>query len=73
MVTMDKSEPGSIHTYLTQMGNVPLLSRSEELATARQIHKTRGRLRRALLSSVAGNPSRLAPTFGADRGNQQRA
>ncbi len=53
MVTMDKSEPGSIHTYLTQMGNVPLLSRSEELATARQIHKTRGRLRRALLSSVA--------------------
>ncbi len=51
MVTMDKSEPGSIRTYLMQMGNVPLLSRSEELAIARQIAKTRGRLRRALLSS----------------------
>ena len=51
MVTMDKSEPGSIRTYLMQMGDIPLLSRSEELATARQIDKTRGRLRRGMLSS----------------------
>jgi RNA polymerase primary sigma factor len=51
MVTMDKYEPGSIHTYLVQMGDIPLLSRSEELATARHIDKTRGRLRRRMLSS----------------------
>ncbi len=51
MVTMDKSEPGSIRTYLMQMGDIPLLSRSEELATARQIDKTRGRLRRGMLSA----------------------
>jgi hypothetical protein len=34
---MDKQEPGSIRTYVLQMGDKPLLSRSEELATARQI------------------------------------
>jgi len=48
---MDKYEPGSIHTYLRQMGDIPLLSRSEELAIARQIDKTRSRLRRGMLSS----------------------
>ncbi len=51
MVTMDKYEPGSIHTYLVQMGDIPLLSRSEELATARHIDETRGRLRRGMLSA----------------------
>jgi RNA polymerase primary sigma factor len=48
---MDKSEPASIRTYLMQMGDIPLLSRNEELATARHIDKTRGRLRRGILSS----------------------
>ena len=51
MATMDKSEPGSIRTYLMQMGEIPLLSRSEELAIARHIYKTRRRLRRGMLSS----------------------
>jgi len=48
---MNEYEPGSIRTYLMQMGDIPLLSRSEELAAARQIHRTRGRLRRGMLSS----------------------
>ena len=52
MITMHKSEPGSIGIYLMQVGNIPLLSRSEELATARRIDKTRGRLRRGMLSSA---------------------
>ena len=30
MVAMDKYEPGSLRTYLVQMGDIPLLSRSEE-------------------------------------------
>ena len=51
MVTMNEYEPGSIRTYLMQMGDIPLLSRSEELVIARQINKTRGRLRRGMLSS----------------------
>ncbi|MGA2035779.1 MAG: sigma-70 family RNA polymerase sigma factor [Thermoguttaceae bacterium] len=48
---MEVYEPGSIRTYLMQIGDVPLLSPHEELATARQIDKTRGRLRRGMLSS----------------------
>ena len=48
---MNEYEPGSIHTYLMQIGDIPLLSRSKELAIARRIDKTRGRLRRGMLSS----------------------
>ena len=48
---MDEFEPGSIRTYLMQMGDIPLLSRQEELTTARRIEKTRNRLRRAMLTS----------------------
>src|SRR5580700_4239428 len=51
MVARDKYEPGSLHTYLMQLGNIRLLSRNEELAIARRIVKTRRRLRRVLLSS----------------------
>ena len=36
---MKEYEPGSIRTYLMQMGDIPLLSRSEELAAARQIRQ----------------------------------
>jgi RNA polymerase primary sigma factor len=48
---MDEYEPGSIRTYLMQMGGIPLLSREEELATARQIQRTRNRLRRGILNT----------------------
>jgi RNA polymerase primary sigma factor len=48
---MEEYEPGSIRTYLMQMGDIPLLSRREELATARRIDAARRRLRRAMLSS----------------------
>ena len=48
---MDDYEPGSIRTYLMQMGDIPLLSRQSELAIARQIEKTRNRLRRGILTS----------------------
>jgi RNA polymerase primary sigma factor len=48
---MDEYEPGSIRTYLMQMGDIPLLSRGDELATARRIQRTRNRLRRGILVS----------------------
>ena len=48
---MDDYEPGSIRTYLMQMGDIPLLSRQSELAIARQIERTRNRLRRGILTS----------------------
>ena len=38
---MEEYEPGSIRTYLMQMGDIPLLIRREELATARRIERTR--------------------------------
>jgi len=48
---MEGYEPGSIRTYLMQMGDIPLLSRSEELSTARRIQRTRRNLRCAILDS----------------------
>jgi RNA polymerase primary sigma factor len=48
---MDEYEPGSIRTYLMQMGDIPLLTRLEELDTARRIDRTRQNLRRAILAS----------------------
>ena len=48
---MEEYEPGSIRTYLMQMGDIPLLTRREELATARRIERTRRILRRAILES----------------------
>ncbi len=48
---MEEYEPGSIRTYLMQMGDIPLLSRREELATAQRIERTRHDFRRAILES----------------------
>ena len=48
---MEEYEPGSIRTYLMQMGDIPLLTRSQELATAQRIERTRRNLRRAILQS----------------------
>src|SRR5208282_6057554 len=48
---MEEYEPGSIRTYLMQMGDIPLLTRHEELATARRIEQTRRSFRRAILQS----------------------
>ena len=48
---MEEYEPGSIRTYLMQMGDIPLLTRREELATAQRIERTRRNLRRAILES----------------------
>ena len=42
---MEEYEPGSIRTYLMQMGDIPLLTRREELATAQRIERTRRILR----------------------------
>ncbi len=48
---MEEYEPGSIRTYLMQMGNIPLLTRRQELETARRIERTRKDLRHAMLES----------------------
>jgi RNA polymerase primary sigma factor len=48
---MEEYEPGSIRTYLMQMGDIPLLTRHEELDTARRIERTRWNYRCAILAS----------------------
>jgi len=48
---MEEYEPGSIRTYLMQMGDIPLLTRPEELATARRIVRARRNLRHAILEN----------------------
>ncbi|MGD0897886.1 MAG: sigma-70 family RNA polymerase sigma factor [Thermoguttaceae bacterium] len=48
---MDEYEPGSIRTYLMQMGDIPLLTRREELAAAERIETARRRLRQGMLAS----------------------
>lgn len=48
---MEEYEPGSIRTYLMQMGDIPLLTRREELATAQRIEIARHRLRHGMLST----------------------
>ncbi|MFA6523183.1 MAG: sigma-70 family RNA polymerase sigma factor [Candidatus Peribacteraceae bacterium] len=47
----DKWGDDPIRTYLTQMGEFPLLTRKEEISAARTIEETRGRFRRRLLGS----------------------
>ncbi|MEI8371428.1 MAG: sigma-70 family RNA polymerase sigma factor [Planctomycetota bacterium] len=44
-----QSDP--VRTYLMQMGNIPMLSRREEIAAAQRIEKTRTRFRLALLAT----------------------
>ncbi len=48
---MEEYEPGAIRTYLMQMGNIPLLTRKQELETAQRIEHARRRLRLGMLSS----------------------
>jgi RNA polymerase primary sigma factor len=48
---MDEYEAGSVRTYLMQMGDIPLLTRRQELAAAVSIEKSRSHLRHALLES----------------------
>jgi len=41
----------SVHTYLEQIAKIPLLTREEELATAKRIERARARYRRYVLGS----------------------
>jgi RNA polymerase primary sigma factor len=66
---MEEYEPGSIRTYLMQMGDIPLLSREEELATARRIEQTRRNLRLAILANDYVLRSALGVLDDVLRGN----
>lgn len=57
---MEEYEHDLIHTYLIQIGDVPLMSRGDELAAAEQIALARSRFRRAAL----GMDYTLAVTAG---------
>jgi RNA polymerase primary sigma factor len=48
---MDEHESDPVQLYLTQMGDVPLFSRDEELLMAERIDTTRNQFRRALLAT----------------------
>jgi len=48
---MHELEAGSVRTYLMQIGDIPLLSRNEELTAARRIAVARRRYRRSILAT----------------------
>lgn len=48
---MDHSESDSVEIYLQQMGQMPMLTRQQELAAARRIGRNRALLRRQIMSS----------------------
>ncbi|HUT13685.1 MAG TPA: sigma-70 family RNA polymerase sigma factor [Thermoguttaceae bacterium] len=48
---MDGHESDPVKLYLTQMAEIPMLSRQEELDAARRIEKTRHRFRRGVLGN----------------------
>ena len=48
---MDHSESDSVEIYLKQMGQLPMLTRQQELDAARRIQRARYRLRRHIMAS----------------------
>jgi len=51
---MEERDGDLVHTYLVQIGAVPLMTRGEELAAARQIARARRRFRHCLLETDYG-------------------
>ena len=51
---MEQRDGDLVHTYLVQIGAIPLMSRGEELAAARQIAHSRRRFRHCLLGTDYG-------------------
>ncbi len=62
-VDFDRKAPKKIddpvRMYLTQMGEIPLLSRDEEISIAKEIDLTRTRFRKQILSSEMGQSEAL--------------
>ena len=57
-----------VRMYLTQMGEIPLLTRSEEISLAKRIETTRSAFRCKLLEcSRVRRRTRSGPTTGASR------
>ena len=48
---MDHSESDSVEIYLQQMGQMPMLTRQQELEAARRIQLARHRFRRHMMAS----------------------
>lgn len=51
---MDQRNPNLVHTYLVQIGEIPMMSRREEIAAATQIAESQRRLRRCVLTTDLG-------------------
>jgi RNA polymerase primary sigma factor len=51
---MDEHDTASVHTYLVQIGSVPLMSRRQEVVAAERIVHARSRLFRSVLTSDYG-------------------
>ncbi|MHC4779410.1 MAG: RNA polymerase sigma factor RpoD [Planctomycetota bacterium] len=65
---LDQKIDDPVRMYLTQMGEIPLLSREQEIALAKQIELTRKRFRKRVLESVIAQMEALAILDEVNRG-----
>ncbi|MHC4599825.1 MAG: RNA polymerase sigma factor RpoD [Planctomycetota bacterium] len=65
---LDQKIDDPVRMYLTQMGEIPLLSREQEIALAKQIELTRKRFRKRVLESVIAQMEALSILDEVNRG-----
>jgi len=65
---LDQKIDDPVRMYLTQMGEIPLLSREQEIALAKQIELTRNRFRKRVLESEIAQFDAMIILDDVDRG-----
>jgi len=65
---LDQKIDDPVRMYLTQMGEIPLLSREQEIALAKQIELTRARFRKRVLESEIAQMDALSILDEVNRG-----